>query len=158
MRKKLYYLLLLIPAIIIYIIIASIYVNETSKVKINYTNKTQLYSIYLSGEVTNTSELRYKSDTRLKDFIYDYLTPYADLTSFNEMDYIENNKVYVIGYIDKININKCTLDELKKLDDIGNVRGNKIIENRPYNKISDLLSNNVIGGDLYEKIKNHIMV
>ncbi|MDP2720434.1 MAG: helix-hairpin-helix domain-containing protein [bacterium] len=56
----------------------------------------------------------------------------------------------------KININTATEVQLDSLPDIGPVRAGKIIANRPYSKIEDLLSKKVIGEATFEKIKASI--
>ena len=58
----------------------------------------------------------------------------------------------------KININTATQAQLDSLPDIGPVRAGKIIANRPYSKIEDLLSRKVLGESTFEKIKASITV
>jgi len=158
MRKYISYILLAVAFIIIYIIGVSIYINETDSTKINYDNDYKIYTIYLAGEVTEEGDISLLKGTKLGDFIYDYLTSYADLDSFNPDEEIENHKLYTIGYIDKININTASLSDLQKLNNIGSVRAQKIVDGRPYTKISELLTNGIVGSDLYESLENHIMV
>lgn len=158
MRKYISYIFLLISILIAYVIVITIYINETNNIKINYDNDYQIYTIYLKGEVVTEGEYSALKGTKLKDFIYDLITPYADLDSFNPDEEIVNHKSYEILYIDKININTADLKLLQTLNNIGNVRAQKIIEGRPYTKISDLLNKGIVGSDLYESLENHIMV
>jgi len=57
-----------------------------------------------------------------------------------------------------VNINTATLSELDTLPGIGQVYGGKIIEQRPYSNIEELLSKKVIPQNTFEKIKNLISV
>lgn len=57
-----------------------------------------------------------------------------------------------------ININSATQKDLESLSGIGPVTAGKIISNRPYSKIEDLISKKVIGKAVFDKIKNEISV
>jgi competence protein ComEA len=57
-----------------------------------------------------------------------------------------------------VNINTSTFEELDKLPGIGQVYGQKIIEQRPYSEVSDLLSRKVLPKSTFEKIKDLITV
>jgi len=52
-----------------------------------------------------------------------------------------------------IDINLATLEEIETLPGVGKVIGQKIIDNRPYNSIEDLLTNKIVNQSVYEKIK-----
>lgn len=54
------------------------------------------------------------------------------------------------------NINTSTQSELEKLDGIGPVYGQKIIEHRPYSTLEELVSKGAISQKVFEKIKNSI--
>ncbi len=56
----------------------------------------------------------------------------------------------------KININTATIDDLKSLPGIGEVKAKRIIENRPYRTLRDLLRVPGIGRKTLEKIKDMI--
>jgi competence protein ComEA len=58
--------------------------------------------------------------------------------------------------INKININQATAEELETLPGIGKVTAQKIIKNRPYQTIDELLTKKVIGKSTFEKIKDLI--
>ena len=58
--------------------------------------------------------------------------------------------------IEIININKGTIDELDTLPGIGKVTAEKIINNRPYSSIEELVSKKVVNKSVFEKIKNLI--
>lgn len=56
----------------------------------------------------------------------------------------------------QININTASLEELDKLNGIGLVRAQVIIDNRPYSSINDLTSKAKIPESVVEKIKDQI--
>lgn len=58
----------------------------------------------------------------------------------------------------KISINNATLQELDSLSGIGPVTAQKIIQNRPYDKTSDLLDKKSVSKSIYEKIKDQIQL
>ncbi|MCL4374494.1 helix-hairpin-helix domain-containing protein [Patescibacteria group bacterium] len=55
-----------------------------------------------------------------------------------------------------IDINSATLDELDGLPGIGQVTGENIIKNRPYQNVSDLLDKKIVKSNVYEAIKTLI--
>ncbi len=57
-----------------------------------------------------------------------------------------------------ININAAAEDELDTLAGVGEVTASKIIDNRPYQNIQELLDKEVIGQATFEKIKESISV
>lgn len=58
----------------------------------------------------------------------------------------------------QININNASIDELDTLPQIGTVRAQKIIDNRPYQSIEELLTKKAVSASVFEKIKNKITV
>jgi competence protein ComEA len=75
---------------------------------------------------------------------------YTQKTTVNwEGDNLENS-------INKININQATAEELETLPGIGKVTAQKIIKNRPYQTIDELLTKKVVGKSTFEKIKDLI--
>lgn len=57
-----------------------------------------------------------------------------------------------------ININTASLSELDQLSDIGQARAQKIVENRPYSTIDELVEKKIISPSIFEKIKEKISV
>ncbi len=57
-----------------------------------------------------------------------------------------------------ININSASEEELDSLSGVGKVTAAKIIDNRPYAKIEDLLEKKIVGKSVFDKIKDKIGV
>lgn len=55
-----------------------------------------------------------------------------------------------------ISINNATESELDKLPGIGQITAKRIIDNRPYSAIEELITKKVISEKLFEKIKNQL--
>ena len=53
----------------------------------------------------------------------------------------------------EININSATIEELDQLPGIGKITAQKIIQNRPYSTMEELLTKKVVNKGVYEKIK-----
>lgn len=62
----------------------------------------------------------------------------------------------------KISINKATIDELQKLDGIGESKAKTIVDyrekNGPFERIEDIMNVSGIGSALYEKIKDRLIL
>lgn len=58
----------------------------------------------------------------------------------------------------KININSATADQLDVLPGIGPTTAKKIIDARPYKKISDLLDKKILSNSVYQKILAQIEI
>jgi len=57
-----------------------------------------------------------------------------------------------------ISLNSATIEELDQLPGIGQVTVNKIISNRPYTTVDDLLIKKVVNKSVFEKIRNLIEI
>jgi competence protein ComEA len=55
-----------------------------------------------------------------------------------------------------VSINSATLSELDTLSGVGPVTAQKIIDNRPYGDVAELVSKKVVGQSVFEKIKTSI--
>lgn len=60
--------------------------------------------------------------------------------------------------LDRININKSTSKELDTLPGIGASTADKIIKNRPYTSIDEILSKKIVKKNIYDNIKELIRV
>lgn len=60
--------------------------------------------------------------------------------------------------IKKIDINSASLADLDKLPGIGPARAQDITDNRPYQRIEDLLIKKAISRSVYEQIKDKITI
>lgn len=69
-----------------------------------------------------------------------------------------NADIITDGNVPLININDATLNELDTLPGIGQATGQKIIDNRPYTNIQDLLTKKIIGQSVFDKVKELINV
>ena len=58
---------------------------------------------------------------------------------------------------EKLDINTASREDLMKLDGVGDVYSQKIIDARPYRAKSDLLSKGIVPKATYEKIKDKII-
>lgn len=55
-----------------------------------------------------------------------------------------------------VSVNFATLAELDNLPGVGPVTAQKIIDNRPYQSLDDLVAKKAIGPSLYDKLKNSL--
>jgi len=76
-----------------------------------------------------------------------------DYTQATSITWAENN---LENSTNKININQATIEELDTLPGIGKVTAQKIISNRPYQSIEELLTKKVVNKSTFEKIKDLI--
>jgi competence protein ComEA len=57
-----------------------------------------------------------------------------------------------------VNINQATEEELDALPGVGPVTAQKIISNRPYQSVDDLVSKKAVGQSVFSKIKDQVRV
>ena len=137
-------------------------VEETKK-------EVKYYDVKLSGEFLRTGSYLIPSDWTLEMlFEYGGVKSEGDITGFTLTNLVEDNKEYFIPKKDiepekskLTNINTADIDELIKLNGIGEVLANNIIEYRNqqlFNSIEDIKKVKGIGDFVYEKIKDFITV
>ncbi len=63
-----------------------------------------------------------------------------------------------VGTSGMVNINTASDSELDSLPGIGQVTAAKIIQNRPYAEVEDLLNKKVVSKSVYDKIKDRITI
>ena len=83
--------------------------------------------------------------------ILDYVSPALNIIdNVQATDSLSDNQL--------INLNSATIEELDQLPGIGQVTANKIIFNRPYSSIEELLVKKAVNKNVFEKIKNLIKI
>jgi DNA uptake protein ComE-like DNA-binding protein len=58
----------------------------------------------------------------------------------------------------QLDLNKASLDDLKKLPGLSEAKGKEIIAGRPFKNADELVSKNILSKDVFEKIKPLVMV
>ncbi len=90
----------------------------------------------------------FKEPTRLIDYGYGPSTTDISPSSQNQSEIT----------VSKININSASLEELDLLPGVGPVTAQKIVDNRPYSSVNELLLKKIIKKNVYENIKDKINV
>jgi DNA uptake protein ComE-like DNA-binding protein len=57
-----------------------------------------------------------------------------------------------------LDLNSATLDQLKALPGVGEQYAKKIVDGRPFKKVDELMSKNVVPKNVYDQIKNLVAV
>lgn len=136
----------------------------------------------ISGAVVKPGVYELTSETRLNDLLKlaHGLSDQADKNyfsvNFNLAHYIQdqekvyipstseiNQGLYASGFptntadeTGKININTASVEELDPLPGIGKITAQKIIDNRPYQTIDELLTKKVVKQNVFDTIKDQI--
>lgn len=82
--------------------------------------------------------------------VLNYIEPNRSTGIANNTPTEDNNQL--------ISLNSATIEELDQLPGVGQVTANKIIINRPYTTLDDLLTKKVINKGVFEKIKDLISI
>ena len=138
--------------------------------------------IDLSGAVKKPAVYRLVAGSRLEDVLKlaSGLTDEADVDFFHRNFNLariltDQEKIYIpskqevgtgvlpqisqtLDYSLLVNVNSATLEELDSLPGIGETTANKIIDNRPYQSIEELVTKKAINKGVLEKIKNQIVL
>ncbi len=86
--------------------------------------------------------------------VLEYLQPLGETGEISSQNVSVNSEHTKEGLT--VSINEATAEELDTLPGVGSVTVQKIIENRPYIAIEDLLNKKVVNQSTYEKIKDNI--
>lgn len=120
-----------------------------------------------AGGVTKTADTEWIGKTlnrasKLSDGQKVYIPKVNEQTkaaSANSSSGESDSRTIILGeQIGLININEATQNKLEELPGIGPVYAKKIIEQRPYSTIDELISKGVMKESLFEKIKEKISV
>ena len=155
-------------------------ITETrNKTKIITSSTTTVNTFYVTveGEVIYKGTYTFSSPVTVKEVIElcGGFTSIADTSLKSSEALIDSDTLIVVSSITsnsyvikegekrkKVNINTASLEELKKIDGIGNVKANKIIEYRTvngfYKSIEDLYIYEIFTKDFFDKIKDQITV
>lgn len=157
-----------------------IYIEENSIVE---ETKTEIDTIkvHIAGEVLNEGIYEIEAGSRIDDVIKiaGNIKENADLTNINlAYELSDGEKIYIPSIFDeeseynlssdnkksssKININKANVEELQKINGIGESLANRIVnyrkENGKFSTIEELKNVSGIGDKKYESIREYIVI
>ncbi len=150
--------------------------------KESLVTQDKMISVDVSGAVGKPGVYQLKDNSRIEDAIaaaggfsgkanQEYISKYLNMAQ----KISDGGKVYVpfegeqapvgggsgvtgAAINSKININTASESELDSLVGVGPVTASKIISDRPYQTIEDLLNKKVVSKAVFEKIKDQIVV
>lgn len=155
-------------------------VNKTSKGEIKFSSESVASNsatiiVHVSGEVLNPGVYNLPTGARTNDLIAkaggftqkadpNFIAKTLNLASvlkdgakiyIPSKSEIVNVNVAGVGITKSgtININSASLSDLESLPDIGPVRAQKIVDNRPYQNLEELVEKKIISQSTFEKIK-----
>lgn len=113
-------------------------------------------AIAAAGGVTNEADVVFLSKSlNLAQKITDGMKIYIPVSG-------EKGATAVLGAAESgptvVSINGATPEELDTLPGVGAVTAQKIIDNRPYGSIEDLLTKKVVSRSVYDKIKDRMSI
>lgn len=107
-------------------------------------------ALNMSGGITNNSNL---------EFVSKSINRAAKLIDGQKIYIPFENEQKVLGTTsNQININEASTSELESLPGVGAVTAKKIIDNRPYSELNDLLSKKVLSQKVFDQVKDNISV
>lgn len=144
--------------------------SESKEVKSESTNNSKIL-VDISGKVVSPGVYELEEGSRIKDALIaaggladdanrDFISKTINLAKVLS----DGEKIYIPGQNEQaqtsssslISINSASASDLDKLPGIGVVTSEKIISNRPYGSIEELLTKNVVTKSMFEKIKDKI--
>ncbi len=157
---------------------------SNSEMQVNTASTSSDIVVHIAGEVLNPGVYRLPLDSRVNDLIQKA----GGISTNADKNYIDKNlnlalplkdgiKIYIPSIIEarvdnnsgqvsgvnssdigQVNINNADLSQLDSLSGIGEVRAQKIIDNRPYTSIEELVQKKIIPQSVFEEIKEKITV
>lgn len=141
----------------------------------------KMISVDVSGAVNKPGVYQLTAGSRIEEAIKaaggfspdsnsEYISKYLNLAQLvsdgtkvyvpfeGESGSVSQSGAQVAGQQSKININTASQSELEALSGIGPVTASKIISDRPYQSIDELLNKKVVGKSVFEKIRDQIAV
>lgn len=134
--------------------------------------------VHVDGAVARPAVYKLVTDARVDDAIKAAggMTSDADAKQVNlAAKLVDGQKIYIPTMSERaisgqslevsstsqsglISINSASAEELDKLPGIGPVTAQKIISNRPYGSVEEILTKKAVSNSVYEKIKNQIQL
>lgn len=143
----------------------------------------KMIAVDVSGSVNKPGVYKLSEGLRIEDAIsaaggisqdasQEYVSKYINMAQ----KLVDGGKVYIpkegeqipsgaqagsvsgVSATSSVNINTATQLELEALAGIGPVGASKIISDRPYQNVGELLSKKIVSKSVFEKIKNQIVV
>lgn len=145
-------------------------VSKSAEVKVDVSGAVNFPGVYslpqdsrvedalkLAGGVTKEADPVYVSKTiNLAQKVADGMKIYVPSTSETPLANTSSGQSTSVSGQVLININEANLTELDKLPGVGAVTAQKIIDNRPYSGIEELVTKKAVSRSVYEKIKAQI--
>lgn len=144
--------------------------DTNSPTTINKGEVKTYVDVVLEGELERTGEFNIPSTWTVGAlFSYAGIKDTSDLAGFNLSNLVEDGKTYYvpkisavsISFTGKVNINTANLNDLVKINGIGETLALKIISYRqqnPFKQLEDIKNVSGIGDAVYQKIKDFITV
>lgn len=113
-------------------------------------------ALKLAGGVTDKADPEYVSKSlNLAQKVVDGMKIYVpDISEQAQVNVVSSGNTASPQAL--ININEAGLGELDKLPGVGEITAQKIIDNRPYSGIEELVTKKAVSRSVYEKIKAQI--
>lgn len=139
----------------------------------------KLISVDVSGAVNKPGVYQLKNGSRIEDavsaaggFSSDANSEYVAKVLNLAQKLVDGSKLYIpkngeevagavngiAGSSNKININTASSSELDSLPQVGEATVQKIISNRPYQTVDELLSKKAVTKSVFDKIKDQLVV
>ncbi len=144
------------------------------------TQSQKLISVDVSGAVNKPGVYQLGSDARIEDAIkaaggfsensnQEYISKYLNMAqklsdgskvyvpSEGEQAPTSTSQVTGVNTSAKVNINTASESELDALSGVGPVTASKIISDRPYQTVDDLLNKKIVSKAVFDKIKDQLV-